>query len=93
MENNLLQYSSHHFIFVSFNLYSPTEDLIQALLLTSDFHKGLSFMAVGHNAMCVSTLALAAGGSRGLRGTVPGSFDCVSDPRFSNSLSMHHSVT
>ena len=30
---------------------------IQALLLTSVFHEGLSFMEVGHNLMCVSTLA------------------------------------
>ena len=38
---------------------------IQALLLTSIFHEGLSSMSVVHNPMCVSTLALAAGGSRG----------------------------
>ena len=38
---------------------------IQALLLTSVFQKGLSFMTIGHNPVYVSTLALAAGGSYG----------------------------
>ena len=31
------------------------QGLIQALLLTTIFHEGLSFMAVGHNPMCVCT--------------------------------------
>ena len=38
---------------------------IQALLLTSVFHEGLSFMDVGHKLTCVSTLTLATVGSRG----------------------------
>ena len=41
---------------------------IQALLLTSVFHEGLSFLAVDHNPTCgsmLAPLALAAGGSRG----------------------------
>ena len=38
------------------------QGFIQALLLTSVFHKGLSFMAVGHNQTCISTLTLAVGG-------------------------------
>ena len=37
------------------------QGFIQALLVTSFFHEGLSFMTVGHNTTCVSTLALAAG--------------------------------
>ena len=38
---------------------------VQALFLTSVFHEGLSFMAIGHNPMCVTTLAIATGGSYG----------------------------
>ena len=39
------------------------QSFIQALLLTTVFYKGLSFMAVGHNLnpTCISTLTLAAG--------------------------------
>ena len=33
----------------------------QTLLLAFVFYKGLSFMVVGHNPACVSTLTLAAG--------------------------------
>ena len=40
-----------------------TQDVIQALMLTSVFHEGLSFMALGHNPMCVSRLAIATWGS------------------------------
>ena len=42
------------------------QGFIQALLLTSVFHEGLSFMDVGHKPTCVSTLTLAAMGSRGV---------------------------
>ena len=63
---------------------------IQALLLTSVFHEGLSFMAIGHDPMCISTLALEAGGS--WRGSY-GSFGYFTDPGFSKSLSMHYSET
>ena len=45
-------------IYLSAGFYPST-------FLTSVFHEGLSFMAVGHNRMCISMLALAAGGSRG----------------------------
>ena len=38
----------------------PLQGFIQALLLTSIFHEGLSFIVVGHNPMYASTLALAA---------------------------------
>ena len=38
---------------------------VQALLLTSVFHKRLSFMAIGQNPMCVSMLAIATGSSYG----------------------------
>ena len=41
------------------------QGFIQVLLLTSVFHEGLSFMAVGHNPACASMLSLAAGDSRG----------------------------
>ena len=45
-------------------LFIPWEQgFIQALLLTSIFHGGSCFITVGHNPMCVSKLALAAGGS------------------------------
>ena len=36
---------------------------IEVLLLTPVFHKVLSFMAVGHDPVCVSKVTLAAGGS------------------------------
>ena len=39
------------------------QGFLRALLLTSVFHKGLSFMAVGQNPTCISTLTLAAGDS------------------------------
>ena len=35
---------------------------IQALLLISIFHEGLSFMTIGHNTMSVSMLVIATGG-------------------------------
>ena len=41
------------------------QGFIQALLQTFVFHEGLSFMDVGHNPKCVSTLTLAPGGSMG----------------------------
>ena len=41
------------------------QGFIQAFLLTFVFHEGLSFMTLGHNPMCVSTLAIATGGSYG----------------------------
>ena len=44
--------------------FHTQQGFILALLLTSIFHKGLSFMAVGHNPTCISTLTLAVGGSR-----------------------------
>ena len=39
------------------------QGFIQALLLTSVFHEGLSFMTVGDNPTCISTLVIATGGS------------------------------
>ena len=67
---------------------------LQALLLTSVFHEGLSFMVIGQNSTCSSCLALAAGGSRGCyKSRRKSPFGYFSDPKFSNSLSMHHSVT
>ena len=39
------------------------QGFIQALLLTSVFHNGLSFMTVGHKPTYISTLMLVAGGS------------------------------
>ena len=39
---------------------------IQALLRTSVFHEVLSFIAIGHNPTCVSTLVNAAVDSRGV---------------------------
>ena len=42
------------------------QEFIQALLLTSVLREGLSFIAVVHNPACVSTLAIAAGGSHGV---------------------------
>ena len=77
------------------------QGFIQALLLTSVFHNGLSFMTVGHKPTYISTLMLVVGGSyEGLqaplvesRGNAPGNFDYFTNPRFSNTLSMYHSVT
>ena len=44
---------------------TKNQGFTQALLLTSAFHEGLSFMDVGHNPTCLSTLTLAAAGSKG----------------------------
>ena len=41
------------------------QGFIQALLLTSVFHERLSFIAAGHNPVCVSTLAITTGDSYG----------------------------
>ena len=64
---------------------TKNQGFIQALLLTSVFHEGLSFMDVGHNPTCISTLTLAVVGSRGY---CKPPFDYFSTPRFSNSLSI-----
>ena len=64
---------------------TKNQGFIQALLLTSAFHEGLSFMDVGHNPTCLSTLTLAAVGSRGC---YKSSFSYFSTSRFSNSLSI-----
>ena len=56
------------FCFYSRSMDSIGQGFIEAFLLTSVFHEGLSFIVVGHNPTCVSVLALAAGGSYG--GTV-----------------------
>ena len=61
------------------------QDFIQALLLTSVFHEGLSFMDVAHKPKCINTLTLAVVGSRECCKPPTG---CFSDPRFSNSLSI-----
>ena len=53
------------------------------------FYEGLSFMDVGHNPTCVSTLTPAAVGSSGC---CKSPFDYFSAPRFSNSLSMKHKM-
>ena len=58
-------------------------------------------MALGHNQHPPACWLLAVGGSYGLlqtpfvgfRGNAPGSFGYLTDPRFSNSLTMHHLVT
>ena len=99
---------------------SEMQGFIEALLLTSVSHEGLSFMEVGHNPMCVSSFAPCSwGGGGGVYGgrdppppgggggggviwaavpplplcsISPGSFGYFTGPRFSNSLSMHHSV-
>ena len=42
------------------------KSFVQALLLTSIFHDGLSFMVIGQNPMYVNLLALAAGFSYGV---------------------------
>ena len=71
---------------------------IQALLLTSTFHEGLCFMLIGPNPMYVSMLPLQLGVPMGCcklvasRGNDPGSFGFFTNPRLSNSLSIHHSV-
>ena len=77
------------------------QGFIQALLLTSAFHEGLSFTAAGHNPTRISKLSLPAGGLYGslqtslvgCRGNVLESFGYFTDPSISNSLSTHHSVT
>ena len=38
------------------------QDFIEALLLTSVFHKGLSFKVASHNPTCISVLTLLNGG-------------------------------
>ena len=52
------------------------------------FNEGLSFVAIGYKLMCVGTLTLGAAGSRASH-----PFGYVRELRFSNILSMHHSVT
>ena len=71
---------------------------IQALLLNSVFHEGLSFMEVGHNPMCQHVGPLHLGIHMGCYNPhpcaiAPGSFGYFTDFRFSDSLSMHHLVT
>ena len=98
--------ASQYKIFLSYlkdrqTISSKFQSFIQALLLTFVFHEGLSFIAVGHNSMCVSMLAIATGGSYKVlsaslvwsRGNASGSFGYFINLRFSNSLSMHHWVT
>ena len=68
------------------------EGFIQALLLTTFFHEGLSFMAIVHNQTCISTLAPCSWGFIWGAVNVSGSFGYFTDPRFLNSLSMHHLV-
>ena len=46
-------------------IWIPKQGFVQALLLSSVFHEGLSFMAVGHDPTCVSAFAIATGGSYG----------------------------
>ena len=50
-----------YFYFARIN--TPLLGIIKALLLPSVLYKGLSFMAVGHNSVCFSTLALVTEGS------------------------------
>ena len=78
-------------------MYIPVQGFVQVLFLTSVFHEGLSFIAVGHNSMCVSMLALCSwkliwGTINPPCGIAPGSFGNFTNPSFSNSLSMHHLV-
>ena len=56
---------SIYFILVLFHVHFVLswQGFIQALWLTSVFHKGVSFMPVGHDPMCVTTFTLAARGS------------------------------
>ena len=85
------------FLDVMFN----SQGFIQALLLTSAFHEGLSFMAVAHNPTCISTLAPCSWGfilgpvrpPCEVQGQCPWKPCYFTDPRFSHSLSMHHLVT
>ena len=74
------------------------QGFIQALLLTSIFHEGLSFMALGHNTTCVSTSDSCSwgfiwGAVNPPCGVYSTPFGYFTEPRFSNSLSMHHLVT
>ena len=75
------------------------KSFVQALLLMSIFHDGLSFMVIGQNPMYVNLLALAAGFSYGVLCCKPPpplcgvQRQCPCNPRFSNNLSNHHSVT
>ena len=48
--------SVNFFLFVSYKVISDNQGFNQALLLTSIFHEGLSFMTVGHNPTCISML-------------------------------------
>ena len=81
------------------NWHPPTfQDFIQALLLTSVFPEGLSLMAIGYNPTCVKHVGSFSWRFRNKplqwsRGQALESFGYFSDPRFLNSLSMHHSVT
>ena len=51
--------------FINLELDLGRQRFIQAFLLTSVFHGGLSFVAVGHNPMYIKVFVLADGGSNG----------------------------
>ena len=78
-----------------------SQGFILALSLTSVFHEGSSFMAVGHNPTCVARWPLQLGVHMtrckpllvGSRGNAFGYSGYFTDPMFSNSLFMHHLVT
>ena len=73
------------------------QGFILALLLTSVFHEGLSFMTIGNNPTCFRKLVIATGGFiwvgcckppiLGSRGNALRSFGYFTDSTFSSSLS------
>ena len=76
---DVYNYCHFYLVFQGFPLGS------QAILLTSVFHEGLSFMDVSHKPMCISMFTVAAVGSRGC---CESPFGYFSYSRFSNSLSI-----
>ena len=83
---------SHTFECVKSFRLMGRQGFIQALLLTSVFPERFSFMNVGHNPTCVSTLSLADKPSLWGPGAKPRE-PLVISALFSISLSMYHSVT
>ena len=55
------------FLCIQLVIISSMQGFIQALLLTSVFLEGLSFMAIGHNPAYISMLCFATGGSSSWR--------------------------
>ena len=88
-------------IICMYYIYYILSRLYPSILLTSVFHERLSFMAVGHNPTCISTLAPCSWGFIWgavtplveSRGNALESFGYFTHPMFSDSLRKTRMVT